>query len=63
MKHLVSKKFKGGRIDVEITLSDDCKNGVCHFSITADIYERRANGRYVWISGGCQHEEIEKHFP
>lgn len=63
MKHLASKKFKGGRIDVEINLSDDCKNGVCHFSITARIYELRANGRYMYVSGGCQHEEIKKHFP
>ena len=63
MKDLVSKKFKGGRIDVEINLSDDCKNGVCHFSITARIYELLANGRYMYVSGGCQHEEIKKHFP
>lgn len=63
MKYLVSKTFKGGKITVEIRLSDDCKNGVCDFAITADIYELRANGRYVWASGGCQHEEIRKHFP
>lgn len=63
MKYSVSKKFKGGKIIVEISLSDDCKNGVCNFAITADIYERRANGRYVCVSRGCNHEEIEKHFP
>lgn len=63
MKHLASKKFKGGKIEVEINLSDDCKNGICHFSITAHIYELRANGRYMYVSGGYQHEKIEKHFP
>ena len=63
MKHLASKKFKGGKIEVKINLSDDCKNGIYHFSITADIYELRANGRYMYVSGGCQHEEIKKHFP
>ena len=63
MKHSVSKEFEGGKITVKIRLSDDCKNGVCNFAITADIYELRASGRYVWISGGCQHDEIKKYFP
>lgn len=63
MNYSVSKEFKGGKINVMIRLSDDCKNGVCEFAITADIYKLRANGRYVWISGGCQHDEIKKHFP
>lgn len=51
------------RIDVEIQLADECKNGVCHWSITADIYGKRRNGRFVWCSGGCCHNEISKHFP
>ena len=51
------------RIDVEIQLADECKNGVCHWSITADIYGKRQNGRFVWCSGGCCHNEISKHFP
>ena len=51
------------RIDVKIQLTDECKNGVCHWSITADIYGRRRNGRFVWCSGGCCHNEISKHFP
>ena len=63
MNYSVSKEFEGGKITAKIRLSDDCKNGVCDFAITADIYELRANGRYVWVSGGCQHEEIKKHFP
>lgn len=63
MNYSVSKKFEGGKITVKIRLSDDCKNGVCDFAITADIYELRAGGYYKWISDGCQHEEIRKHFP
>lgn len=63
MNYSVSKKFEGGKITVKICLSDDCKNGVCNFAITADIYELRKNGRYVWTAGGCQHEEIKRHFP
>ena len=63
MNYSVSKEFEGGKITVKIRLSDDCKNGVCDFAITADIYELRANGRYVWVSGGCCHDEIIKYFP
>lgn len=63
MNYLVSKEFEGGKITVKIRLSDDCKNGVCDFAITADIYQLRSNGCYVWESGGCQHEEIKRHFP
>nr|DAG17238.1 MAG TPA: PROTEIN/RNA Complex translation initiation, 48S, small [Caudoviricetes sp.] len=51
------------RIDVKIQLTDECKNGVYHWSITADIYGKRQNGRFVWCSGGCCHNEISKHFP
>lgn len=51
------------RIDVKIQFADECKNGVCSWSITADIYGKRQNGRFVWCSGGCCHDEISKHFP
>lgn len=51
------------RIDVKIQLTDECKNGVCHWSVTADIYEKRKNGRVLNVCGGCCHEEILKHFP
>ena len=39
------------------------KNNICDWSITADIYEQRKNGRFVWCAGGCCHEEILKRFP
>lgn len=51
------------RIDVKIQFADECKNGVCSWSITADIYGKRQNGRFVWCPGGCCHDEISKHFP
>lgn len=51
------------RMTVKISLADDCKNKICHFSITADIERQAKNGRWVYYSGGCCHEEIKKHFP
>lgn len=51
------------KMNVRISLGDFCKNGICDWRITADIYEKRRNGRYVHVSGGCCHEEILKYFP
>lgn len=51
------------KMNVRISLGDCCKNGVCDWSITADIYVKRRNGRFVWYASGCCHEEILKHFP
>lgn len=65
--HTVSKRYiQAGttfEINVKILLADDCKNNICDWSITADIYEQRKNGRFVWCAGGCCHEEILKRFP
>lgn len=65
--YTVSKRYiQAGttfKIDVKILLADDCKNNICDWSITADIYEQRKNGRFVWCAGGCCHEEILKRFP
>ena len=51
------------KLNAKILLADDCKNNICNWSITADIYEQRKNERFVWCAGGCCHEEILKHFP
>lgn len=51
------------RIRVEIRLDDECKNGHEDFSVTADGYEVRPNGREIWAFGGCCHDTILKHFP
>lgn len=49
-------------ITVTAKLADECKNGHCDFSITADIVRKARNGRRVIAGGGCCHEEIAKHF-
>jgi len=51
------------KMNVRISLGDCCKNGVCDWSITADIYEKRRNGRFVLCTSSCCHEEILKYFP
>lgn len=51
------------KMNVRISLGDRCKNGVCDWSITADIYEKRRNGRFVLCASDCCHEEILKCFP
>lgn len=38
-------------------------NKAPYFTITADIKRIARNGRRVWESGGCLHDEILKHFP
>lgn len=51
------------KICAKVSLDDDCNNMHADFSITADVYERTKNGRWVWVAGGCQHDLISKHFP
>ena len=51
------------RMAVKISLDDDCKNGCCDWSITADIDRKGCNGHWQDYGGGCCHEEILKHFP
>jgi hypothetical protein len=45
-------------IKAEVRFDDECGNGHNTFSITADIFRGA-----TWVSGGCQHDEIAKHFP
>lgn len=51
------------KMNVRISLDDYGKNGICDWSITADIYEKRRNGRFVWCASSCCHDEILKYFP
>lgn len=69
-KNLIWKSSKnyvenGEKYTITVTakLADECKNGHCDFSITADIVRIARNGRRVMAGGGCCHEEIAKHFP
>ena len=67
LRYSVSKNYtKDGekfRLDVKISLDDDCKNMCCDWSITGDIYKIAKNGRLIYWGGGCIHEDIPKHFP
>lgn len=45
---------------IKIRLDDDCKNGREDFSLTADVYEKAGNGRWVDFMGGCCHDHILK---
>ena len=67
LRYSVSKIYKENgetfRIDVKISLDDDCKNTCCDWSITGNIYRKAKNGRFVHWGGGCIHNDILKHFP
>jgi hypothetical protein len=51
------------RITATIRHDDECGNGHNTFSITGRIDEKKKNGHWYDVAGGCIHEEIEKHFP
>lgn len=65
--YIASKRYVDSgtnfKINVKISLDDYCKNNICDWSITADIYEQRKNGRFVWCAGGCCNKEILRRFP
>lgn len=68
LNHRVTKKitFEGvpARLSVNIQLADDCKNGHCDFSITGDVKATRfGNYRENYLTGGCIHDIILRHFP
>lgn len=51
-------------IFVTIKLNNECKNKFQSFSITGSIYEaKKPKEDKYYISGGCIHEDILKHFP
>lgn len=54
-----SNKYK---MIVHIRMNDECKNKICEFAITADIYKLH-HSTWKWLSGGCQHEAILEHAP
>lgn len=58
MKHNIVKIRGKEKTVIKISLDDDCRNGHETFSMTADIYEKRGNNRWVEVGGGCCHEHI-----
>lgn len=51
------------RVAVSAKLADECKNGVCDFSVMADVYEIKGPGRPRFVGCGCCHDEVLKAFP
>lgn len=51
------------KIKATVSLDDSCHNGMCDWSVVADIHRKDRDGRYIEDSGGCCHEEIIKYCP
>lgn len=61
---LINVSGRKGRIEVKISLNDEHKNGHQDFSITGNIYGHpTSNADKYFVSGGCIHDDIIKHFP
>lgn len=51
------------RLTAEVRWDDECGNGHNTFAITGEIHRKEKNGKWVWESGGCIHEEISRRIP
>ena len=62
LRHTLTVFSDGGRTRtvIRVQLDDECRNGREHFSLTADIDEKRGNNRWVESGGGCCHDHILK---
>ena len=58
MKVILTRIYWSTKQIIEIRLDDECHNGHDDFSMTADLYEKRKNGRWVCVGGGCCHDDI-----
>lgn len=67
LKHTVVKSFREKgftyKVITTIKLHDECKNGMCSWSITGILQQKKGNGRFYDIRNGCIHEEILKASP
>lgn len=67
LKHTVVKSFREKGITYKvittIKLHDECKNGMCSWSITGILQQKKGNGRFYDIRNGCIHEGILKASP
>ena len=53
MRKEIVKRREGKKYVITCELSDKCGNGVEHFSITYDMYEKGKNGHWYNRGGGC----------
>lgn len=67
LKHTVVKSFREKgftyKVITTIKLHDECKNGMCSWSITGILQQKKGNGRFYDIRNGCIHEGILKASP
>lgn len=49
----------GGKVKMKVSLDDDCHNGICDFSITGEVYDKKGECETC----GCIHDTLKKHFP
>lgn len=67
LKHTISKIYLDNgntyKVIATIKLHDECKNGMCSWSITGILYQKKGNGRFYDIGHGCIHDEILKASP
>jgi hypothetical protein len=60
LRHGITIISGNERTTIKIRLNDECNNGHEDFSITADVDEKRKNGRWVNLMAGCCHDQILK---
>jgi hypothetical protein len=58
LKHSITVISAKEKTLIKIHLNDECKNGHEDFSITADVWDKAANGNWRESMGGCCHEHI-----
>ena len=63
LKYNTTRNMPKKRVEVNIRLNDECKNGHAEFAITGTVYEQYANGHWYDAEGGCIHDVIAKYFP
>lgn len=67
LKHTVSKIYLDNgntyKVIATIKLHDECKNGMCSWSITGILYQKKGNGRFYNIGYSCLLEGILKASP
>lgn len=65
MKRLKTIDYHGEPADIIVTIRHDneCGNGHNTFSITGSIYKKGCRTDSAFLTGGCIHDEIQKHFP